>query len=238
MKLFFRFLHWAVFRLRLYVAWSWLYNALWSRSYRKVIKHIPRRTLDEAQKLAGTLSWQADSWRGLWDAISAPEVFEFWVSCVLDPPTEKSDPRYDLWVKKGRQPPKHDRDCDDFARWMLATVGSGKGLGAKHPNLVMHSYFLNVVRYDESKSLFGKFWGHNVILHIVADGDMFRYYVGGNDRLHRCHEAFYSLADAVEDVSPEKSMPLVAWAVLDGGMRLLCRSSKQPSTTQQLPNEE
>jgi hypothetical protein len=244
---FYKFLHWAVFRLRIYVAWSWLYNQFRNREYRRVWKNWLRHcaaqkdtgempvdvwgsrtlqhlSLDAIQRALDLIEWKEDSWRSFWDAIAWPERMLFWISCKVHPPTKKTDPRNALWVKKGMKQPETEMDCDDFTSacmWMVSHMDHTLD-PKQNPFTVVRHYFLNVARLDGKK-----FWGHNVCL--VEETTV----KGGTKHPTWWHMGNWGKKgpeSTVPDIikSLRGDLPLIAWAVMMPGNKLYERSGKIP----------
>lgn len=211
MKTIFRALHWLVFKLRIYVAWSWIYNQLYNRKYQRAWRRyldwssrtpsgddrvLANLSLKEIEKALSHVEWKEDSWRAFWDAISWPERMLFWISCEMFPPDadpDVKDPRKDIWYESNQRQPENGLDCDDFttaAIWMVRN-----GLSPRHK-----AWFLNVARIEG-----WSFWGHNVALVRTGTG----FYNLGNWGLQG---PFETVAEAIESVASD--LPLVGWAVL------------------------
>lgn len=233
MKGFWKFLHWLVFRLRIYVLWSRVYNFFRNRKYREAWKaylewcgmesplgvwdltpedeRSPRIlanfTLQEITDAVRLIEWKGDSWRAFWDAIAYPERMLFWISCKKFPPTDPKDPRAGLYLKLKKVQPQTEMDCDDFAVTVLYMLQRSR-----------HGYELNGVEVIRDRPVWKgwflnvariegrSFWGHNVALVRTPKG----FYHTGNWGLEG---PFPTVAKAIESVAGQ--LPLVGWAVLE-----------------------
>lgn len=247
MKTWWKFAHWFVFRLRIYVAWSWLYNQFRNRKYRKVWERwlnycdglrakdevddlgwkkrsLRMLNLVDIQEALDLIQWKEDTWRALWDAIAWPERMLFWISCKAYPPTNKADPRHALWRELGMKQPESEMDCDDFtaaAMWMVYRMDDR--IGGDYPIKSMRNYFLNVARL-EGKS----FWGHNLcaVEFMTSHEDGTREVEWRHVGNWGTSNAFPTLRKTIEDVRGD--LPLVGWAVMYPGNKLIERSGKLP----------
>jgi len=130
---FWRLLYWLMFRGHLYFLWSLIYRYTWNRRFKKhPVPEIPSKW--SAHLLQKDLTWKADRWRELWDAIAWPGYGQW---------------RYEQEVR-GEPTPPGAFDCDDYAVWLAyglaksehnalvlnVVVRSGKGVKGHHVALV------------------------------------------------------------------------------------------------------
>ena len=75
MKIWFlRILVWFSLRLRIYYAWSRVYQRLWEKRKYKGISIPLFPSFTKIEEITGAMHWSPDTWQQLWDAISMPRA--------------------------------------------------------------------------------------------------------------------------------------------------------------------
>lgn len=100
-----RILVWFTLRLRIYYAWSKVYQ--WLHEKRKWSQvPIPLfSSLERIEGIVGAMRWQRDDWRALWDAISMPQA------------------AYGKHLKGEKSP----KDCDDISIFAAYIIERARG---------------------------------------------------------------------------------------------------------------
>jgi len=103
----FRFWHWCRWKLRLFLAWSFIFRFLACRwKYKSNIESLPQLTSEKAQEMMDVVQWKKDLWHTLWDALDSPFRFHHFASL------------------NGSRQPKCCNDCDEFAYWGTCVVAN------------------------------------------------------------------------------------------------------------------
>jgi hypothetical protein len=210
MLTFWRALHWLIFKTRIYTTWSKVYRWLRHRKYRKHVSRIPIQNAAKAQASMDLITWRADTWRALWDAIGCPYRFAYFVREAIRAGATASQ-KFD---------PESDCDCDDFTAFGVETV--------------LGSVFLQVAR-QEGRS----FWGHFVCLFRAipqAVGSMqgepgiaYWWHIGN----WGLHGPYTSVREAIGSVL--QGRPMIGWAVLDNRLRLVACGQKRFPRDEEVP---
>ena len=182
---FWRALYWLMFRGHLYFLWSVIYRYTYQRHFRK---HPvpPIGSKWSAHLLQKDLTWRADRWREMFDAIAWPGYGQW---------------RYERELATGRVPPGAF-DCDDYAVWLA--YGLCKG-GYK-------ALVLNVV-VPSGRTIKGH---HVCLLEEIVDGEKQLWHVGNwgmRGPFDSLRHAVLEVATGLEDpVHGVYNYNIVGWA--------------------------
>lgn len=140
---------WVTFNLRVYLIWSKLYRIIWERKYSKT--QLAKYTnFQDLATFIESLTWTADGFKQLGDAISTPQKVQWIANNTTD---------------------KKIGDCDEFAIYNATVINDALDNQTFVDRIVpVDAYCMSVCWLDQS----GKFMGHNVCLLEFPNG-MYRY---------------------------------------------------------------